>query len=204
MTTRTWTSPSKTPGRAYREPPGMKQEIGHEAIQKDSTTLLKTKLKSEKKNKSPMKGSTSSPQNSSQASTKKRKASILHNDGDIEDGKNIGRPDDKSSGRSSTPKRPRKNQEEKSPEKRMKRYRVKPAATYLQRLERVRSQRMFLIDRNRSLCDDGTHDQEVFDIAGSTGNVYQVTITKVPVCTCPDALKGNQCKHIVYVSSTQN
>jgi len=29
--------------------------------------------------------------------------------------------------------------------------------------------------------------------------IYQVTVNNVPTCTCPDAKKGNQCKHIVYV-----
>jgi hypothetical protein len=34
-----------------------------------------------------------------------------------------------------------------------------------------------------------------------TGNIYQVKISKEPNCSCPDALNGNQCKHIVYVCS---
>lgn len=38
-------------------------------------------------------------------------------------------------------------------------------------------------------------------MAGSTGNVYHITIDKVPTCDCPHAQKGNQCKHIVYVLS---
>jgi hypothetical protein len=59
---------------------------------------------------------------------------------------------------------------------------------------------MFLIERTRRISDDGMYPEEVFDIAGTTGNVYQVTISKVPSCSCPDAAKGNQCKHIVYVS----
>jgi len=58
---------------------------------------------------------------------------------------------------------------------------------------------MFLVDRNRTLSEDGTHEEEVFDLAGSTGNIYQITVNKVPSCTCPDYGKGNQCKHIVYV-----
>lgn len=37
-----------------------------------------------------------------------------------------------------------------------------------------------------------------FDMAGTTGNVYKVIIGKVPFCSCPDSLKGNQCKHICY------
>lgn len=38
-------------------------------------------------------------------------------------------------------------------------------------------------------------------MAGSTGNVYTITIDKVPSCDCPHAKKGNQCKHIAYVLS---
>jgi hypothetical protein len=37
-----------------------------------------------------------------------------------------------------------------------------------------------------------------FDIVGSTGNIYKTTVGKVPTCNCPDARKGNQCKHICY------
>lgn len=85
-------------------------------------------------------------------------------------------------------------------EKRLKRFRLEPPNSYLERLERAKAQRMFLIDRNRSTSEDGNHEEEVFDIAGTTGNIYQVTVSKVPTCTCPDAGKGNQCKHIVYVS----
>lgn len=85
-------------------------------------------------------------------------------------------------------------------EKRLRRFRNNPPQSYRERLDRVRSQRMFLIDRKRKMSEDGTHEEEVFDLAGTTGNVYQITITKVPRCTCPDNGKGNQCKHIIYVS----
>jgi hypothetical protein len=95
-------------------------------------------------------------------------------------------------------KKPRKKKGEEPEEKRLKRFRVKAPLSYLERLERIKSQRMFMIDRNRTVSIDGT--EEVFDMAGSTGNIYQVTISKVPSCNCPDAMKGNQCKHIVYVS----
>jgi hypothetical protein len=97
------------------------------------------------------------------------------------------------------PKRPRKNKGEGPEEKRLKRFRQKPPKSYLDRLGRVKTQRMFLIDRNRTTSEDGTHEEEVFDLAGSTGNIYQITVSKVPKCTCPDAGKGNQCKHIIYV-----
>ena len=57
--------------------------------------------------------------------------------------------------------------------------------------------RMFVIDRTRG----GTQEtpEETIDLAGTTGNVYSITICQLPSCTCPDSLKGNQCKHIVYV-----
>lgn len=37
-----------------------------------------------------------------------------------------------------------------------------------------------------------------FDMVGTTGNLYKTVIGKVPSCDCPDAMKGNQCKHIFY------
>lgn len=98
------------------------------------------------------------------------------------------------------PKRARKKTGEEREEKRLRRTRAKAPATYLERLHRVKTQKMFLIERQRSRSDDGTHEEETFDIAGTTGNIYQVTVSKEPKCTCPDGMKGNQCKHIIYVS----
>jgi len=97
---------------------------------------------------------------------------------------------------------PRKKSKSDKPteEKRLRVFRKHAPQSYLERLDRVRSQRMFLIDRERKSSGDGSHEEEVFDIAGTTGNIYQVKIGKVPSCTCPDAKKGSQCKHIVYVS----
>lgn len=102
----------------------------------------------------------------------------------------------------SATKKPRKKKGEEPEEKRLKRFRAKPPVSYLDRLERAKGQRMFMIDRDRTLSEDGAHEEEVFSMAGTTGNIYQVTISKVPSCTCPDAKKGNQCKHIVYVGTT--
>jgi hypothetical protein len=99
----------------------------------------------------------------------------------------------------SKPKQVRKKKGEEPEEKRLKRFRQKAPLTYLERLGRVKAQRMFLVDRNRTTSEDGTHEEEIFDLVGSTGNIYQITISKVPKCTCPDAGKGNQCKHIIYV-----
>lgn len=40
---------------------------------------------------------------------------------------------------------------------------------------------------------------ESFEVLGSTGNYYTVTICQKPTCTCPDFGKGNICKHLVFV-----
>lgn len=85
----------------------------------------------------------------------------------------------------------------KDEEKRLRRFRQHPPSSYLERLNRATTQRMFVIDRTRG----GTQEtpEETIDLAGTTGNVYSITICQSPSCTCPDSLKGNQCKHIVYV-----
>jgi hypothetical protein len=37
-------------------------------------------------------------------------------------------------------------------------------------------------------------------IMGSTGNIYQVSISHMPTCTCPDfKQRGQRCKHIFFV-----
>ncbi|KAI9751692.1 MAG: hypothetical protein M4579_005958 [Chaenotheca gracillima] len=84
-------------------------------------------------------------------------------------------------------------------EKRLRRFRQAPPQSYLERLERVVTQRMFLLDR--TVVEDSVDGPEgEFDLAGTTGNVYTVKIGKVPSCTCPDNReKRNQCKHIIYV-----
>ncbi|KAF2490706.1 hypothetical protein BU16DRAFT_469843, partial [Lophium mytilinum] len=79
------------------------------------------------------------------------------------------------------------------------RWRAKAPLSYATIRERAISQRMYVIDRTRK----GTAEapEEHVDIAGTTGNIYTVSIKLVPDCTCPHAKKGNQCKHIVYVLS---
>lgn len=134
----------------------------------------------------------------SQSTSRKRKATKMFGADEYDEKPSI-LAQDELKGTNSKPKRPRKKKDGEPVEKRLRKQRAKPPGAYLERLGRVRSQRMFLIDRNRRLCHDGTHEQEIFDIAGTTGNIYQVTISKVPSCTCPDSSKGNQCKHIIYV-----
>ncbi|EKM57496.1 uncharacterized protein PHACADRAFT_206397 [Phanerochaete carnosa HHB-10118-sp] len=65
----------------------------------------------------------------------------------------------------------------------------------MDRLERVQTQRFFMVDRNRN----GDELREEFQVLGSTGNVYTVVIDKIPQCSCPDSLKGNHCKHILFI-----
>jgi len=52
-----------------------------------------------------------------------------------------------------------------------------------------------MVDRKR----EGNRLREEFQVLGSTGNVYTVVIDKKPTCSCPDAMKGNHCKHILFI-----
>ncbi|KAK2463824.1 hypothetical protein APHAL10511_004129 [Amanita phalloides] len=101
---------------------------------------------------------------------------------------------------SSTPKRKgkgtKKGKEKEAPEeKRAARFKVKCPQNIMDRVYRVRQQRLFMIDRSR----EGEELRETFSVLGSTGNVYTVVIDLVPRCNCPDALKGNHCKHILFI-----
>ncbi|OJD18394.1 hypothetical protein AJ78_01574 [Emergomyces pasteurianus Ep9510] len=84
-------------------------------------------------------------------------------------------------------------------ERRRRVFRNHPPQSYLQKLDRARSQRLFVVGRQRE--GEGTDEVPVekVQIVGSTGNLYEVVIGLVPWCTCPDSEKGNQCKHIIYV-----
>ncbi|KAL1746789.1 hypothetical protein HDZ31DRAFT_33439 [Schizophyllum fasciatum] len=69
-----------------------------------------------------------------------------------------------------SPAKPKKKKDE---EKRPGRYRSRCPVAILERLDRVLSQRFYM--------------------------VYTVIIGPKPSCDCPDALKGNHCKHIIFV-----
>ncbi|KAK9916899.1 hypothetical protein WJX75_008503 [Coccomyxa subellipsoidea] len=60
--------------------------------------------------------------------------------------------------------------------------------------------RMFMLDRKTiaPLGSEGGPIEE-FAVLGATANVYQVRVGRHPHCTCPDAAKGNLCKHYLYV-----
>jgi len=74
-------------------------------------------------------------------------------------------------------------------EKRQGRWRGFAPQKVLQRMERAKSQRLFLIKR------EGTS----FVVLGSVGNVYDVEIGQIPTCTCPDFGNGHLCKHIFFI-----
>lgn len=94
-------------------------------------------------------------------------------------------------------------------EKRMRGYVELLSDKYYRFLESANTQRMFVIDRERGV--EGSchahHDDcpcETVQIAGSTGNVYTVTISHLPSCSCPVGIfwkKGQEqcCKHVLYV-----
>jgi len=66
------------------------------------------------------------------------------------------------------------------------------------RISRAVNQRMYLIEMKDTSSSD-TALVYTFSLLGSTGNLYEVIISNVPSCTCPDFLKGNVCKHIIFV-----
>ncbi|KAJ7732333.1 hypothetical protein DFH07DRAFT_906092 [Mycena maculata] len=96
-------------------------------------------------------------------------------------------------------KKPRRNakasETQTPPEKRGAIFKKKCPGNIMDRVERVMSQRFYMVDRNRA---EGELKEE-FQVLGSTGNIYTVTIQHRPSCNCPDAQKGNHCKHILFI-----
>jgi hypothetical protein len=84
-------------------------------------------------------------------------------------------------------------------EKRLRKFRPKAPQAFYEIYERATSQRFFVLGRTR--C--GTQDcpEEMVELTGSTGNIYNVHIAQNPTCDCPHARKGHQCKHWLYVMS---
>ncbi|KAI5813942.1 hypothetical protein BZA77DRAFT_250886, partial [Pyronema omphalodes] len=79
---------------------------------------------------------------------------------------------------------------------RPKRFRPHCPAAVAERLSRALSQRLIVL--SRSGYSSATHS-ETFTMAGTTGNVYTIRICSIPTCDCPDAGKGNTCKHLLYI-----
>ncbi|GAA5984209.1 hypothetical protein JCM10908_006091 [Rhodotorula pacifica] len=83
---------------------------------------------------------------------------------------------------------------EPEPEKRLKLVKKACPKATLERAERVRLQRFFCVDRQRT-----SPTSEQFKVLGSTGNLYSVKVGNLPSCDCPDGSKGNHCKHLLFV-----
>lgn len=62
------------------------------------------------------------------------------------------------------------------------------------RIARALSQRLYLIESSAV----GANAKK-YAVLGSTGNVYQVRVGPLVSCDCPDAAKGNVCKHQLFV-----
>lgn len=84
-------------------------------------------------------------------------------------------------------------------EKRVRVFRARPPQAFHDVYARALSQRFYVLNRTRA----GTNEcpEEIVEMTGSTGNIYTIHIAKQPRCNCPHAAKGNQCKHVLYVSS---
>ncbi|KAL1872219.1 hypothetical protein Plec18167_006822 [Paecilomyces lecythidis] len=83
-------------------------------------------------------------------------------------------------------------------ERRARRFRTHPPNSFVEKLMRATTQRMYVVGQTRSGTDAVPEGK--FDIVGTTGNIYRVGIGKEPSCSCPDARKRSDlCKHIIYV-----
>ncbi|KAL8849985.1 MAG: hypothetical protein Q9221_005091 [Calogaya cf. arnoldii] len=134
------------------------------------------------------------------ASRKRKKLSRAYAEGDMQtqDGEIEGSIKKRKTASPKTASPKKASPKKKDEENRLRHCRSHAPGTYLQRLERAQSQRMFVINRTRD-TNNPSNPSEIISMAGTTGNIYDITITHLPHCTCPDNRKGNQCKHIVYV-----
>ena len=112
-------------------------------------------------------------------------------------------------------------------EKRLKRYRGSATASIEQRIARAISQRLHLVHQEEADDEDAASSssssaasaaassssssasassstaafsrKRTYHVLGSTGNVYHVQVGRRLGCTCPDADRGNLCKHQLFV-----
>jgi len=67
----------------------------------------------------------------------------------------------------------------------------------LARKDRGKSQKIYLIKTHE---EDAKKLERVYEVMGTTKNVYTVTIKTSPTCTCPDHMtRLTRCKHIYFV-----
>lgn len=84
-------------------------------------------------------------------------------------------------------------------EQRSQPFLAEPSRHFEMLLHEVETQKMYLCARER-WDHDGREDR--FGVIGTTGNIYLVEIGKNPSCNCFEGLRGNICKHVVFVSFT--
>jgi len=90
---------------------------------------------------------------------------------------------------------PKRKKAKKKKVKRLHAFRSKCPPKIQDRIYRAQNQRMFMIS-----CEEVDDETRKYAVLGSTGNIYNVTITQKPKCTCPDYLtRGDCCKHILLV-----
>lgn len=98
-----------------------------------------------------------------------------------------------------TPKKTRKATTKQTPEKRMARYISTPSIAVKERIQRAFEHRLYLIEQKMINVGQGSPKGCEFFVLGATGNVYTVILDSKPSCTCPDAARGNTCKHFLFV-----
>jgi hypothetical protein len=81
------------------------------------------------------------------------------------------------------------------PEKRIRPFVPKISTAVADRLSRAFTHRLYLISR---IPGENALERQ-YRVLGDSGNVYTVTIGRLPRCDCPDGAKGNHCKHIIFV-----
>lgn len=74
-------------------------------------------------------------------------------------------------------------------ERREREFVAEPDAKFKDKVKRIKKERMFMLNRQK-IVDANGRAREEFDIAGSTGNIYQTKIGRVPSCTCMDAVSA--------------
>jgi hypothetical protein len=78
------------------------------------------------------------------------------------------------------------------------RFAPRPSAAVRERIARARAHRLYLLHAApRQEAPEGW--RQSFAVLGATANVYDVCISRTPSCSCPDAARGNICKHRLFV-----
>ncbi|KGQ06143.1 hypothetical protein BBAD15_g8533 [Beauveria bassiana D1-5] len=99
-------------------------------------------------------------------------------------------------------KRPRTEERPAKPpppreEQRLHDFEDSPPHRFNRTFQRATAGRFFVLSRER--CDEGDCPQEEFELAGSTGNVYTIRIGRELWCDCEHSIRGNVCRHLVYI-----